>query len=102
MWDPLPQPQSQAQLLAGSRSYGLGDEAGSIVSPPPPPGYVDTGLPSHTIQAGTWVTDRQGNFTIRADVSSIVGNNPGVYTVVIWVRNGGESLNLTNYALFVR
>ncbi len=100
-FDPLPQPQSQAELLASPRSYGLGDEVGSIVSPPPP-GYFYSSLPPNTVQAGVWEVDGQGNFSIQADVSPIIGQTTGVYTVVIWVNAGGESVNLTNYSIFVR
>jgi uncharacterized protein YkwD len=66
-------------------------------------------LPSSRVaETVRWVDATQWNisgdsFAIRADLSQIVTDfGPGVYTVVIWTDAGDESLDLTNYSIFIR
>lgn len=45
----------------------------------------------------------KGAFSIKADLTNIISVvDKGVYTVLVWGKNGDESLSLTNYSIFVR
>ena len=51
--------------------------------------------------ADLWSTSAS-NFQIRANMTKIINDlGPGVYLIVIWGKNAGESKALTNYAVFV-
>ena len=42
------------------------------------------------------------SFDVKADIREIIDDTgPGVYVVVIWGKNGGEKIPLTNYAIFM-
>lgn len=54
------------------------------------------------VTAGTWSEGSEGRFVVQADLSdAITAAGPGVYTVVIWAQRGGDSLSVSNYALWV-
>ncbi len=101
-YDPLPQPLTTAQLDAPpyDYAYGLGENVGTILSPPPS-GYYYTDLSSNDVVATTWDIESDGLFTLKADVSPILGTGNGVYTVVVWVDIGGEYVGISNYSLFI-
>lgn len=101
-YDPLPLPLTQAELQAKPHSYSLGTRVATVV-PPPPPGYQYTDLPPDAIQAQYWQSDPPGSFSLRAAFGPILdANGPGVYTVVIWTKTGGEYVALSDYSVFVR
>ena len=65
----------------------------------PPPKVRNKTVP-YTI-ADLWSTSAS-NFQIRADIAKIIDDlGPGVYLIVAWGKNAGESKALTNYAVFV-
>ena len=99
-YDPVPHAWTQQELLNGPHSYSLGDRVGYVVSPPSP-GYFYTNLPSDTIMAGVWNVSNTGDFSITADLNAVLKHGPGVYTMVIWSKDGTDSLSLTNYSIFL-
>ena len=51
--------------------------------------------------ADLWSTSAS-NFQIRANIAKVIDDlGPGVYMIVVWGKNAGESKALTNYAVFV-
>ncbi len=52
--------------------------------------------------ATKWDVSADGSFSIEADVSHLLKQGNGVYTVVVWAKVANESMNLTNYSIFVR
>lgn len=51
--------------------------------------------------ANVW-RDSGQSFQLEADISAVVNDlGPGIYTVVIWGKAGGESVALTNFSIFV-
>jgi len=101
-YDPLPQPLSPGQLNAPpyDYAYGLDEDIGTILPPLPPDYYYIDLLPNDVI-AITWDIKSDGLFTIEANVSPILGEGKGVYTVVVWVEIEGESVAISNYSLFI-
>lgn len=95
-YDPLPQPLTQQQLLTGPHSYGLGVDAGYII----PHGYSMTGM--DYVNATRFDAGPDGSFAVEADVTSLLKKGNGVYTVVVWGKLANESVNLTNYSIFVQ
>ncbi|MDP2744578.1 MAG: CAP domain-containing protein [Dehalococcoidia bacterium] len=69
---------------------------------------LETPPSSRVTETVRWVDATQWNisgnsFAIRADLSQIVTNfGRGVYTIVIWADAGDESVDLTNYSIFIR
>jgi uncharacterized protein YkwD len=101
-FDPLPAPLTQSELQAKPRSYSLGPLVATVI-PPPPPGYHYTDLPPNAIQAEYWNAEPPGSFSVRAAFGPILETDgPGVYTVLIWTKTGGEYVALSNYSIFVR
>ncbi len=51
--------------------------------------------------ADTWEVDAT-SFRIEADISEVIEDlGPGEYTVLIWGANGGETVHLNNYSIFL-
>lgn len=102
-YDPLSQPLSVKQLEAPpyDYAYGLEEDVGTILPPLPPDIFYIDLLPTDVI-AETWDMGSDSLFTIEADISVILVEGNGVYTVVIWVETGGEYVAISNYSLFVR
>lgn len=102
-YDSLPQPLSPEQLNAPpyDSSYSFGEIIGNILPPLPPSSYY-TNLSPIDVIAMTWDTKTDGSFTIEADISQILGEGNGVYTVIVWVETGGESVAISNYSIFVQ
>ena len=51
--------------------------------------------------ADLWSTSAS-NFQIRANIAKVIDDlGPGVYLIVVWGKNAGESKAITNYAVFV-
>jgi hypothetical protein len=99
-YDPPPRPMTQAELLAGPRSYDPGTQVATIV-PPPEPGYFYSQLPANAVQAAVWEVS-SGGFSIQVDISNAMAQNgPGVYTVLLWTKTGDEHVPITNYSIFV-
>lgn len=100
-YDPLPEPLTPEQLdfPPYDYAYGLGEEVGFIV-PPLPPNYFYTDLPSYAVVAGKWEIKPDGFFDIEADISEILSQGNGVYTVTIWSNIDGEFISLSNYSIF--
>jgi len=100
-YDPLPQPLSPAQLEAPpyDYAYSLGEDIGTILSPPPS-GSFYVGLAPTDVIATRWNVKADGAFAIEANVSSILSKGKGVYTVVIWVETNGEFVSVSNYSVF--
>lgn len=101
-YDPLPQPLTPTQLDAPpyDYAYGLGEDIGTIL-PPPPPNYFYTDLLPTDVIAMTWITNTDGSFTIEADISKILEQGKGVYTIVVWVETNGEFVAISNYSIFI-
>ena len=101
-YDPLPQPLSPEQLDAPpyDDAYGLGEDIGTIL-PPLPPDYFYIDLLPNDVIAITWDIESEGLFTIEANVSPILEEGKGVYTVVVWVETDGEFAAISNYSLFI-
>lgn len=103
-YDPLPQSLLQSQLLDSthSGSYGLGDEAGYILKPPPQGARYDTVEMNYKyVVASTWSVSNSGSFSISANIQPLLYKGKGVYTVVIWAKKGNDDITLTTYSLFV-
>ncbi|MFQ5761543.1 MAG: CAP domain-containing protein [Candidatus Bathyarchaeia archaeon] len=101
-YDPPPQPLSPEQLAASpyNYTYSLGTWTGSIISPPPP-GYYYTNLTADFVQATKWTMSDDGFFAVEADVGPLLKWEKGVYTVVIWATVNDESIDVTNYSIFI-
>jgi hypothetical protein len=100
-YDQYPQPISPSSLISGNyHSYSLGDRSGYIISPAPA-GQFYKNLPQEAIQASKWETNPAQQFSIQADITPILSKGRGVYTVVLVIKVNAESVNLTNYAIFV-
>ena len=101
-YDLLPHPLTPTQLDAPpyDYAYGLGEDIGTIL-PPPPPGsfYIDL-LPNDVI-ATTWDINSDGSFALEADIDKMLNTGKGIYTVVVWVETGGEFVAISNYSLFI-
>ena len=103
-YDPSPQALTNSQLVndaAYTDGYSLGTRVNYIISPPPP-GQTYGNLPAQAIQASRWDVNESGQFFVQADISRSLVRGKGVYTVVIVAAIGGESVNLTNYSIFVK
>ncbi|MFC2021981.1 hypothetical protein ACFLTR_02035 [Chloroflexota bacterium] len=102
-YDRLPQPLSPEELNAPpyDSSYSFGDEIGHIVSPPPL-GSNYTNLSPNDVIARTWDIKTDGSFTVEANISPILEEGNGVYTVVVWVKTGGEFVAISNYSIFIQ
>ena len=102
-YDPLPQPLSLEQLNAPpyDSPYSLGEEKGNIL-PPLPPGSYYTNLSPKDVVAMIWEIRPDSSFTVEADISPILEEGNGVYTVVVWVETGGEFVGISNYSIFVQ
>jgi len=103
-FDPLPQTLTNSQLVndpAYTDGYSLGNRVNFIISPPPP-GQTYSNLPAEAIQATRWDISQSGQFSIQADISRSLSRGKGVYTIVIVGVVGEESVNLTNFSIFVR
>lgn len=96
-YDPIPTHDLYLQHR-NDGSYGLGDNIAVIVPPPPPNSYYDQPSGYDLIEANGW--SENGNYvSIDFDLSSVF-TKPGVYTVGVWVDEGGESFMVTNYSIF--
>ncbi len=102
-YDSPPQPLTSAQLTNDPQyhRYGLGDRLGMIF-PPAPAGQLYSSLPANAIVATRGNFDYNGWFYIETDISQILSKGPGVYTVVLVGLAGSESINMTNYSIFVK
>lgn len=101
-YDDPPQPLTAEQLNKGPyHSYGPGKRLGFIL-PPPPPGQQYANLPGNAFIASKWEAGPSGQISLQADIGPVLNTGKGVYTVVLVTKIGGESLNLTNYAIFIR
>jgi uncharacterized protein YkwD len=100
-YDSLPQPLTGDQLNGGPyHSYSLGERLGYIV-PPPPPGQQYVDLPDDVIISKRWDMDQSGQFYIKADIGPVLSSGKGVYTIVLVAVTGNDSINLSNYSIFV-
>jgi uncharacterized protein YkwD len=100
-YDKSPQPLTGTELVTGNyHSYDLGDRIGYILAPPPP-GQFYKDLPEEALLAAKWDTGQSGQFSIQADIAPALSKGKGVYTIVIVTRAGQESINLTNYTIFI-
>lgn len=99
-YDPLPQPMTREELDA-TYAYGLGERIGDIL-PPPPPGYFYPKLEPSDVIATRWYVSPDGSFAIEANITPLLKKGRGVYTIVIWAEVGGESIDLTNFSVFVQ
>jgi len=103
-FDALPQTLTNSQLVNDATytdGYSLGNRVNFIISTPPP-GQSYGNLPAEAIQAARWDISQSGQFSIQADISRSLSRGKGVYTIVIVGAVGGESVNLTNFSIFVR
>lgn len=81
-------------------SYGLGDSIAVVVSPPPPNSFYNQPSGYKLIEANRWSV---GNNSVLIDFSlSSVLTKPGVYTIGVWVDEGGESFLITSYSIFYK
>jgi uncharacterized protein YkwD len=100
-YDPLPQPLTAEQLNAPpyDSTYSLGQQIGSIISPPPA-GAVYTNLGPGDTVATTWDVRPEGWFTVRADISKLLAGGSGVYTVAVLADMNGRLVRVSNYSVF--
>jgi len=99
-YDELPQPLSGEQLNNSTyRRYGLGTVLGQVFAPPPA-GMEYSSLPANSIIGFAGGVDKT-NFSLQADISSILEKGPGAYTICLIVMLDGEATNLTNYSIFI-
>ena len=97
-YDSLPTPELYLQHR-NDGYYELGDNIAVVVQPPPPNSYYDQPTGYKLIEADRW---NDGNsVVIDFDLSSVL-TIPGVYTVGVWVDEGGESFMVTNYSIFYK
>ena len=97
-YDSLPTPELYLQHR-NDGYYELGDNVAVVVQPPPPNSYYDQPSGYKLIEADRW---NDGNsVVIDFDLSSVL-TIPGVYTVGVWVDEGGESFIVTNYSIFYK
>ena len=96
-YDPLPTPQLYLQHRNDGH-YELGDYVAVVVPPAPLNSYYEQPSKHLLIEAENWTAD--DNFIlIDFDISSILVK-PGVYTIGIWIDEGGKDFLVTNYAIF--
>ncbi len=103
-YDTPPQPLTTAQLNQDIyHHYGLGQQVGAILQPPPPGSYYPNLSPREIVPT-TGSFNYHGWFDIQEDISKILIKGPGVYTVVLvaTVGNTNERVNMTNYSLFYK
>ena len=102
-YDALPLPITPSQLTNDPQyhQYGLGERLGLIL-PPPPAGQLYTSLPPKAIVASEGDFNYNGWFYIETDISQILEKGKGVYTIVLVGLASSESINLTNYSIFVK
>ncbi|TAK15977.1 MAG: CAP domain-containing protein [Nitrosarchaeum sp.] len=79
--------------------YEMGDTITVVVPPPPPNSYYDQPTEYTLIEADRWNTG--SSVLIDFDLSSVL-TRPGVYTVGVWVDEGGESFLVTSYSIFYK
>ena len=93
LYEPLPKPLSLVEL-AGTFMYGLPDDE-RILRPKLP-----QGLRYNSPDAGTGEVEVQGR---RFSCPIQVGEDPGVYTLVVWVQGKyeGKAFVATNISIFV-
>ena len=100
-YDQYPQPIAPSYLISGNyHSYSLGDRLGYIISPAPA-GQFYKNLPQEAIQASKWETNPARQFSIQADITPVLAKGKGVYTLILVTKEKTESINLTNYSLFM-
>ena len=97
-YDSLPTPELYLQHR-NDGYYELGDNVAVVVQPPPPNSYYDQPSGYKLIEADRWNGDN--SVLIDFDLSSVL-TRPGVYTVGVWVDEGGESFLVTNYSIFYK
>ena len=91
-----PRTTTRYSWTAPTDPYKVDPEDPATVSPP----KVRTKTVPYTI-ADLWSTSAS-NFQIRANIAKVIDDlGPGVYMIVVWGKNAGESKALTNYAVFV-
>lgn len=81
-----------------ARSYQLGDTVAEVLKPLPPNQYYE-GISAHPrIIAEQWKDDSLGT-SIVFDMSQIE-TKKGVYTIVIWIDDNGDTFPVTSYSIF--
>jgi hypothetical protein len=84
-----------------SGAYSLGDEAGYILKPPPQGAIYDTvGMNYKYVIASTWSVSISGTFSISANIQPLLDKGKGVYTIIIFGKNGNDDIPLTTYSIF--
>ena len=97
-YDSLPTPELYLQHR-NDGYYELGDNIAVVVQPPPPNSYYTQPSGYKLIEADRW--NGGNSVLIDFDLSSVL-TIPGVYTVGVWVDEGGESFMVTNYSIFYK
>jgi uncharacterized protein YkwD len=101
-FDDLPQKLTGQQLMNGPyHSYGLGKVLGQVF-PPAPAGSAYAGLPANSVIGATGTFDKSGQFSIQADISSLLAAGKGVYTIVLVAQAGTEVVPFSNYSIFIK
>lgn len=104
-YDSIPQPLSKNQLISPpyNDGYKLGDEVGQVIPPPSPGRYYDfRNSKTKYVVASKWFVSNPGSFSIGANIQPLLYRGSGVYTVVIWAKNGNDDIPLTTYSLFIQ
>ncbi|MBI2578121.1 MAG: CAP domain-containing protein [Candidatus Aenigmarchaeota archaeon] len=102
-YDLTPVRLTQSDLLSYfyRGAYSLGDEAGYILAPPPLGSYYDTSSMNYKyVEASRWHVNG-GSFAITANIQPLLSKGSGVYTVVLWAKNGNDNVALTTYSIFI-
>jgi uncharacterized protein YkwD len=103
-FDPAPQPLTGPQLNDPNspyHRYGLTEIIGQIF-PPPPPGASYNNLQPNSVIATQGSFGSTGQFSIEANIASLLTHGPGIYTVCLVGVVGGEARPWTNYSIFVK
>ena len=91
-----PKKATEYSWTASTDPYEVNPEQPATASPP----KLRTKTVPYTV-ADIW-SRSASNFQIRANIAQVIDDlGPGVYMVVIWGKNQGEDVPLTNYAVFV-
>ena len=98
-FDEPPAALTPDELMHGPyHSYSLGDRVGYVI-PPAPPGQYYSNLSPEAVVADLWETNDQGQFMISADITEILTEGPGIYTIAIYAEFDQEQVQITNYSI---
>lgn len=81
-------------------SYGMGDLVAVVVEPLPSNSYYDSPTGYSLIVAKS-MSQSGNSINVVFDMSPVVTRS-GVYTIVVWLKDGGIDVPATSYSMFVK